>query len=280
MITTNPFSELSALIGPAIMQMYIILMIVAVIGGTILDTIHKKSAQYFFENAKKAEKNAKRTVSGGEKIGLMIKTLLGEVMTSSEFNNVSRRISHLLLMYGFIMFMVSTIVQVFLFPSAESAGIWSILWHVGAAMVMVGGYWFWLAIRVDVNSEGKGLFPLTKADIFIVSLLLTTTFGLAWSLSGAGASGLSLLFLVIYVAAMTVLFTTVLWSKFAHMFFKPAAAYQKKITKADGSQENLPDLGELSDPTLQARYPDIPEYMGTNPPNMGLGIKREEPNHY
>jgi hypothetical protein len=280
MITTNPFSELSALIGPAIMQMYIILMIVAVIGGTILDTIHKKSAQYFFENAKKAEKNAKRTVSGGEKIGLMIKTLLGEVMTSSEFNNVNRRISHLLLMYGFIMFMVSTIVQVFLFPSAESAGIWSILWHVGAAMVMVGGYWFWLAIRVDVNSEGKGLFPLTKADIFIVSLLLTTTFGLAWSLSGAGASGLSLLFLVIYVAAMTVLFTTVLWSKFAHMFFKPAAAYQKKITKADGSQENLPDLGELSDPTLQARYPDIPEYMGTNPPNMGLGIKREEPNHY
>jgi hypothetical protein len=260
--------------------MYIILMIVAVIGGTILDTIHKKSAQYFFENAKKAEKNAKRTVSGGEKIGLMIKTLLGEVMSSSEFNNVSRRISHLLLMYGFILFMVSTIVQVFLFPSAESAGIWSVLWHVGAAMVMVGGYWFWLAIRVDVNSEGKGLFPLTKADIFIVSLLLTTTFGLAWSLSGAGVSGLSLLFLVIYVAAMTVLFTTVLWSKFAHMFFKPAAAYQKKITKADGSQENLPDLGELTDPALQARYPDIPEYMGTNPPNMGLGIKREEPNHY
>jgi hypothetical protein len=280
MITTNPFSELSAFIGPAIMQMYIILMIVAVIGGTIVDTIHKKSAQYFFENAKKAEKNAKRTVSGGEKIGLMIKTLLGEVMSSSEFNNVSRRISHLLLMYGFILFMVSTIVQVFLFPSAESAGIWSVLWHVGAAMVMVGGYWFWLAIRVDVNSEGKGLFPLTKADIFIVSLLLTTTFGLAWSLSGAGVSGLSLLFLVIYVAAMTVLFTTVLWSKFAHMFFKPAAAYQKKITKADGSQENLPDLGELTDPALQARYPDIPEYMGTNPPNMGLGIKRETPNHY
>jgi hypothetical protein len=280
MITTNPFSVLSEVVPAAIIQMYIILMIVAVIGGTILDTIHKKSAQYFFENAKKAEKNARRTVSGGEKIGLMIKTLLGEVMTSSEFNNVSRRISHLLLMYGFIFFMVSTIVQVFLFPSAASAGIWSILWHLGAAMVMVGGYWFWFAIRVDVNSEGKSLLKLAVADLFIVSLLLTTTFGLVWSLSGAGASGLSLLFLVIYVAAMTVLCTTVLWSKFAHMFFKPAAAYQKKITKADGSQENLPDLGELNDPALQSRYPDIPEYMGTNPPNMGLGIKRESPNHY
>jgi hypothetical protein len=277
MITTNPFSELLA---PAIMQGYIILMIIAVIGGTIIDTIHKKSAQYFFENAKKAEKNARRSVSGGTKIGLMISTLLGEIMSSSEFNNVSRRISHLLLMYGFIMFMVSTIVQVFVYPTSADAGVWPMLWHIGAAMVMVGGYWFWFSIRVDVNSEGKSLFPLTKADIFIVSLLLTTTFGLLWSLTGAGLAGLSLLFFVIYLAAMTVLFTTVLWSKFAHMFFKPAAAYQKKITKADGSQENLPDLGDLSDPELQAKFPDIPEYMGKNPPNMGLGIKREAPNHY
>ena len=31
---------------------------------------------------------------------------------------------------------------------------------------------------------------------------------------------------------------------------------------------------------LQAKYPDIPEYMGDKPPYMGLGIKRETPNHY
>ena len=280
MITTNPFSELSAFISPAIMQLYIILMIVAVVGGTIIDTIHKKSAKYFFENAKKAEKNARHSVGGGTKIGLMISTLIGEVMTSSEFQNVKRRISHLLLMYGFIMFMVSTIVQIFVYPTVAEAGIWPMLWHIGAAMVMVGGWWFWLSIRVDVNSEGKSLFPLSKADIFIVSLLLSTTFGLLWSLTGAGLAGLSLLFFAIYLAAMTVLFTTVLWSKFAHMFFKPFAAYQKKITKADGSQENLPDLGELTDPELQAKFPDIPEYMGKTPENMGLGIKREAPRHY
>lgn len=280
MITTNPFSELSAFISPAIMQLYIILMIVAVFGGTIIDTIHKKSAKYFFENAKKQEKNARRSVGGGTKIGLVISTILGEVMSSSEFQNVKRRISHLLLMYGFIMFMMSTIMQVFVYPTVAEAGIWPILWHLGAAMVMVGGYWFWLSIRVDVNSEGKSLFPLCKADIFIVSLLLTTTFALLWSLTGAGLAGLSLLFFVIYLAAMTVLFTTVLWSKFAHMFFKPFAAYQKKVTKADGSQENLPDLGELTDPELQAKFPDIPEYMGKTPENMGLGIKREAPRHY
>jgi hypothetical protein len=80
--------------------------------------------------------------------------------------------------------------------------------------------------------------------------------------------------------ASTTLFSTVLWSKFAHMFFKPAAAYQKRLIKADGSQENLPDLPELTDPEVKTRYPDIPEYMGDNPPDMGLGIKREAPQHY
>jgi hypothetical protein len=77
-----------------------------------------------------------------------------------------------------------------------------------------------------------------------------------------------------------VLFGSVLWSKFAHMFFKPAAAYQKRITRADGSRENLPADFDLTDADVQKRFPDIPEYMGTNPENMGLGIKSEEPRHY
>ena len=64
------------------------------------------------------------------------------------------------------------------------------------------------------------------------------------------------------------------------MFFKPAAAFQKKVAMADGSRLNLPDDYDLSDPEVQAKFPDIPEYMGANPPNMGLGIKRESANHY
>jgi hypothetical protein len=64
------------------------------------------------------------------------------------------------------------------------------------------------------------------------------------------------------------------------MFFKPMAAYQKRTIKADGSRENLPDEYSLTDPSVQSRYPDIPTYMGKNPPNMGLGINREPPSHY
>lgn len=278
MITTNPFAELSGFISPDTMQIYVVLMVILVIGGTVLDMIHKKSAQYFFENSKKAEKNAKRTVSSGEKVSLAVQTVAGEVLTSSEFSNPQRRLSHLFTMYGFVIFVVSTATLIFAYPTEAAAGIWPMLWHLGAAMLCVGGYWFWFVIRVDVSAEGKPWYKLAKADLFIVSLLTTATFGLLWSFTQG--STLGWLFFALFIIASTSLFGTVLWSKFAHMFFKPAAAYDKKLTRANGSQENLPDLGELSDPALQSRYPDIPEYMGTNPPNMGLGIKREAPHHY
>ena len=278
MITTNPFSELSAFISPTAMQIYVILMVLLVIGATVLDTIHKKSAKYFFENAKKAEKNAKRTVSSNERTSLAISTVTNEVLTSSEFANPKRRLSHLFTMYGFILFVVATVALIFGYATEAKAGIWPFLWHLGAAMLCFGGYWFWFFIRVDVSSEGNPWYRVVRADLFIVSLLTTATFGLLWSLTQGG--GLGWLFFVLFIIASTTLFGTVLWSKFAHMFFKPAAAYQKKLTRADGSQENLPDLGDLTDPALQARYPDIPEYMGTTPPRMGLGIKREEPQHF
>lgn len=277
-MSINPFSELSGTISPMAMQIYIIVMFLLVIGGTILDTIHKKSAKYFFENAKKQEKNARRTVSGGQKVGLAVSTVASEVLTSSEFANPQRRLSHLMTMYGFILFVVSTVALIFGYPTEASAGIWPLLWHLGALSLAVGGYWFWFFIRVDVSSEGKSWYKLAQADIFIVGLLTTSTFGLLWSFTQGTTIGW--LFFALFLLSATVLFSTVLWSKFAHMFFKPAAAYQKKITRADGSQENLPDVGDLTDPALQSRYPDIPEYMGTNPPYMGLGIKREKPQHY
>ena len=83
MFTSNPFSELAAFISPEVMQAYIIVMVLLVIGGTLLDVMHKKSAQYFFENAQKAKKSATREVSGAEKGSIALKTLTNEVLTSS-----------------------------------------------------------------------------------------------------------------------------------------------------------------------------------------------------
>jgi len=283
MFTINPFSELSGFISPMTMQAYVIVMVLLVIGGTVLDMIHKKSAQYFFENSKKQQKNATRTVSSGAKASLAVKTVASEVLTSSEFSNPRRRLSHLFTMYGFIMFVATTAIMIFGYtsPGATTPVMLPLLWHLGALMLCFGGYWFWFFIRVDLFSEGKLWYQLARADLFIISLLSTATFALLWSFFQAvGVQVADTLFFVLFIGAATVLFSGVLWSKFAHMFFKPAAAFQKRMTKADGSAENLPDLGDLTDPALQEKFPDIPEYMGKNPPNMGLGIKRESPNHY
>lgn len=281
MFDVNPFAELAAVISPSVIQGYIVLMFIMVVGGTILDMMHKKSAKYFFENAENAKKNAKRTVSGGEKVSLAVSTVASEVLTSSEFASTRRRISHLLTMYGFISFVVATAVLIFGYPLSTAAGAWPVIWHIGALMLCLGGYWFWFSIRVDLSSEGEKWYKVNgRADIFILSLLAMATFALLWSATLASGGILNMIFLALFIISSTILFCSVFWSKFAHMFFKPAAAYQKKLIKADGSYENLPELGDLSDPALQAKFPDIPEYMGSNPPNMGLGIKSEAPRHF
>lgn len=283
MITSNPFAELSALIPPAVMQGYVVLMVLLVIGGTLLDVAHKRSAKYFFEKGNSLKKLAKREIGGGQKVGLAVQTLANEVLASGEFDNPERRLSHLFIMYGFIVFVVTTAILIFGLPAAEGEGsaLIPLLWHLGALSICIGGYWFWLKIRVDVRSEGHSWYDVHQSDLFIVALLLMATFALVWSVLQAAAVGvLAGIAFVVFIVATTTLFSTILWSKFAHMFFKPAAAFQKKVAAADGSRDKLPELPELTDPEVKQRYPDIPEYMGDNPPNMGLGIKREAPSHY
>ena len=283
MITSNPFSALTALISPEVMQGYIVLMAILVFLGTVLDMMHKKSAKYFFEYAKKAKQNAKRSVGTGEKVGLAVATIANEVLTSGEFCATKRRISHLLTMYGCVIFIVTSAMMIF--GADTSSGTLPMLWHLGALMLCVGGYWFWFFIRVDVAAEGTKWYHLVKADIFIVSLFTTATFALIWSYlqskgGAVGDMGLTTLFFALFIISNTTLFASVFWSKFAHMFFKPAAAFQKRVAQADGSNLNLPADYDLSDPAVQARFPDIPEYMGKNPAYMGPGIRRESPNHY
>src|SRR4030066_1357377 len=278
MFMSNPFSELSAQIPVAVMQGYIVLMVAFVIIGTILDMMHKQSAKYFFLNAEKAKKNAKREVGAGEKIAIATKVLVVEVATSGEFKNVKRRLSHLLTMWGTVIFVAATAILIFGYPTpaTPAPSILPQLWHIGALMLAVGGYWFWFFIRVDVSAEGLPWFRFERGDLFILSLLATSTFALIWSFTGGGLT----VYFALFILSSTVLFGGGYCSQFAHMFFKPAAAYRKKITRADGSRENLPPDYDLTDPEVQRKFPDIPMFMGTNPPNMGLCIKAERPNHY
>ena len=242
MFTSNPFAELSASISPIVMQTYIVVMILMVAGGTLFDVVHKMSAKYFFDNWRKAKDKGTKDVGGGEMVSLAVQTAVVEVMTSAEFCNERRRIAHLLTMYGFLAYVITSAIMVFAYPTPATPApvILPVLWYIGALMVCGGGYWFWFFIRVDVVSEGHSPFRIVRADLFILSLLGSATFGLVWAgLQAMGASWTNV-FLGLYLIATTVLFGSVPWSKFSHMFFKPAAAFQKRVETANGSRSNLP----------------------------------------
>ena len=265
MLTVNPFTELSQVVPPPAMQAYVVVMVLLVIAGTVIDVMHKKSAKYFFEANEKAKAAGTREVGGVEKATISIATLAVDVLASGEFCNQQRRLSHLLTMYGFVLFVITTAVMVFGFARADAVtpAIWPLLWHLGAVMVVAGGSWFWFNIRVDVAAEGNPWYRVGRADLFIVSLLATTAFAILWSAvqAAAGVGFWSTLFLALFAVSGLVLFGGVPWSKFAHMFFKPAAAYQRRVNEANGFRDNLP-------PPADKRA------------QFGLGIKREAPRHY
>ena len=73
MFTENAFAELSALVPPAVMQTYVIFMILLVVAGTLFDIWHKKSATYFFNNWRKSQAQGDKSL-GGASVGSLAVT--------------------------------------------------------------------------------------------------------------------------------------------------------------------------------------------------------------
>ena len=261
MFTNNPFAALTDVLPANALQIYLVLMVLAVFAGTLFDIIHKGSATYFFENWRRSNNKGSQRVGGGEMVSLAIKTGVVDVLTSGEFCNARRRVAHLLTMYGFVIYIVTTAVMVFGYPTpaTPAPSILPLLWWIGGLMICLGGYWFWFFIRVDVAAEGNSPLRLIRADLFILSLLISVTLGLVWAYLQTKASSGAIVLFGLYIIATTVLFGSVAWSKFAHMFFKPAAALEKRVSNANGSRSNLPAPA------------DKPEKFGS---------AREQPRHY
>jgi hypothetical protein len=239
------------------MQTYVVIMIVLVAVGTLFDIVHKGSAKYFFENWRKSRSRGSKPIGGGELVSIAIKTGVVDILASGEFCNVRRRIAHLLTMYGFVIYVVTSAVMVLAYPTpaTPTPALLPQLWWLGGLMACLGGYWFWFFIRVDVLAEGNSPFRIVRADLFTLSLLASVTLGLVWAAAGGGTGAL----FGLYILATTVLFGSVPWSKFAHMFFKPAAAFEKRVSYANETRSNLPAPA------------DKPETFG---------IARRQPRHY
>ena len=264
MFNINPFADLAQSIPSILMQTFVLLMFLLIVIGTIFDIIHKKNVKYFFENAKKAKKNAKIELSTSKKTSVILKTVTNEILTTSELGRGKRRIAHLLGMYGTILFWVTSIIMIFFYSETNSItpSIYPVLWHLGAVMTCLGGYWFWFFLRVDVSAEAYPWYRIIQADLFVLSLVISATFGIAWSfLQSTNILFFDMLFFVLFCLSNIVLFGGIYWSKFAHMFYKPGAAIQRNLAEADGSRDNLPE-------------------PSNKPKQFGLGIKREAPKHY
>ena len=169
MITVNPFIENVLNVPPLAMQGFLILMVILTVGGVLLDMMHKKNVKFFFENAKKAKLSATNSVPTSKKVSIVVKTLAHDVATSAEFCGVTRRITHLLGMYGTIGFWVAS--AVLIFSTSAASAIWPVIWHIGAIMTCIGGYWFWFIQRVDVRAEGNVWSRIVFADLFVLSLI-------------------------------------------------------------------------------------------------------------
>ncbi|HEY8697069.1 MAG TPA: hypothetical protein VIM02_05590 [Rhizomicrobium sp.] len=242
MFTANPFAALSSTVTPFVMQIFVAAMILLVAAGTLFDVLHKRSGRYFFDNWRSAKARGRR-LGGGEMLAIAVQTAVVDGLASGEFCNTRRRIAHLLTMYGFLAYAASTVILVFCYPTAATPApaILPLLWHIGALMICLGGTWFWFFIRVDVAAEGNSPFRVVRADLFIVALLKSATLALIWSWLQTAGSPWTNLALGLYILATTVLFGSVPWSKFSHMFYKPAAAFQKRVEEASGSRSNLPE---------------------------------------
>src|SRR6516165_1312185 len=117
MFMSNPFAELSASVSPTVMQTYIVVVALLVVGGTLFDIMHKKSATYFFNSWRNSTNKAKQQVGGGEMVAIAVQTAVVDVMASGEFCNMRRRVAHLLTMYGFVIYVVTTVIMVFVYPT-------------------------------------------------------------------------------------------------------------------------------------------------------------------
>jgi hypothetical protein len=239
MFTLNPFTPLTAFASPGFMQGYLVLMALAVVIGTLFDLVHEKKLEFFLQERKRTRAAAIHPLSAADKAAIAATTVLKDIATFGEFCNRQRRISHVLMFYGFVLYLVTTVVMVFAYPTdPRPPAVLPALWNVGVLMTLAGGYWFFFFLRVNVVHDGHPPWRLVRADLFIVTLLASLTAALLMELATmAGSSAATRVFAGLYVFFTTLLFVSVPWSKFAHMFYKPVVAFQKRVEAADGSSD-------------------------------------------
>ena len=117
MFTTNPFTPLTQFVSPAVLQGYILAMVLAVVFGVVFDLLHEKKLTFFMQERKRAKAAATQQLSTVDMAAIAANTLVHDIATFGEFCNTQRRISHILMFYGFVTYLLTTSVMVFGYPA-------------------------------------------------------------------------------------------------------------------------------------------------------------------
>jgi len=233
--------NINNILPPVFFEVFVGVLFVAMVLGLVYDALGGRKLAYF-----RAERRMmlSATSGGGQGkevgvAGVVGRTLVTNLATSRELAKcgASRRASHELMLWGFILSVIVVVVKVFAYPDVSPvlpSSVLGVLLNLGGLLVLVGGLWY-LWLRVNVSHEGNSVFRVTRADMFILSLLANAVLGFV--LEGADLSGSVVateVALGLYLPVTAFMFFSVPWSKFSHIFYKGAYAIQREIDRERG----------------------------------------------
>ena len=80
MLSVNPFAVAGASLPAGFLQAFLLMMVLAVVAGTLFDIVHKGSARYFFVNIRRS-KGKGREIGGGGMVSIAVQTAVVDVLS-------------------------------------------------------------------------------------------------------------------------------------------------------------------------------------------------------
>lgn len=221
-------ANIFSILNPLYMQIFAGAMILGLVAGMAYDFIGGKKLEFTLR-----ERNEKGNNVGID-IGAAFSAIFADIATSRQFAkcSTSRRASHILMMWGFIISVVLLFIEVFFLPFVSILSITSplqILLIISLVMLLAGALWF-LPLRANVRVDGDPIYKLRRADIFVINVIVYAILGLA--LEASIFSGSVIVTEVILVASMSSIATLFLltpFTKLPHMFYKAGLIIQDKM---------------------------------------------------
>jgi hypothetical protein len=237
MFATNPFAAVSPSLPANAMQVFVMLAVLAVVAGVLLDMAHKGSATYFFANWRRTRGQGRPV----DAASIAVQTAVVDVLTSGEFCNPAAPRRAPAGDVRLRALRVTTVMHGVRLPDAGDAAPPSAqLWWIGAP----DGLRRRLLVLVlhPRRCRGRGRLATARHARRPVHPLAAgerdarPDLGLA-----AGGGARPACSSVCTCSPRRCCSPACYWSKFAHMFFKPAAAFEKRIAEADGTNREPAD---------------------------------------